>query len=90
MKRDDIWRAQRLDRELSELETKLKHYQFIDRFTISSGCMLELGNYDDPSQIGRGFRAVRDAIVQMLENQIADLKREMAALGVTEAARPHG
>ncbi len=82
MKRDDIDRAVRINRDLSDLESRLAHFQFVKKLNISSACCLEIQDYPEPSRIGRTFRAVRAAIVKQLEEEIAEAKHDLERIGV--------
>ena len=82
MKRDDIHRAKTLESVLVTLEGRLAHFQSVTKLNIASACNIELQNYDDPSDIGTAFRAVRAALVEMIERQIQGMQRELRRLGV--------
>lgn len=83
MNRENLYRAQQLSCELDALETKLAHFEHVKMLNItSSSCCLELGDYPEPSVIGRAFFGVRSAICEMLRTQIANVSGELSQLGV--------
>lgn len=81
-KRDDLQQINIIESELRTLENRLEHFKSIDKLHISSGCTLDLQNYDEPSAIGYAYRKVQAAIVEMLEKQVVVEKGKLEKLGV--------
>lgn len=51
-------------------------------FLTSYAESIILGNHDEPSDIGRAFRAVREQLLELIDEQISDEKRTLERLGV--------
>lgn len=85
MKRENIKKASELSREIEKLERQLDSItDYPKARVVLAGDEYDLEDFPAPSRIGDCFRAVKTAVVHMLEFQIAGLKAELAALGATD------
>jgi hypothetical protein len=85
LKRDDIKRAEKLSIELSNLEERHRYWEGFHAIEVSGKggvARLELGDYPDPSDLGRAFFAVQKAIVHYYFDQMTLKRAEMTKLGV--------
>jgi hypothetical protein len=97
MKRADLLRANRLLRVVESLQYQLdsarsmKIVHFVGVAPAvgdqqQRACEIDLEDYPEPSLIGATYRAMRAALIQMFEGQLADAKRDLVDLGVEEDA----
>jgi hypothetical protein len=59
MKLDDLDRAKKMGEELKELERKYGYFQNVHAIEVSGrdgSYRIELGDYPEPSELGRGVR----------------------------------
>lgn len=86
MKRDDIHNAARIDKEIDDLEAQVATWAGTKSITVShtNGFhKIALQDYEAPSEIGRAFRAVQAACLQLVTAQLADAKARLEKIGVT-------
>lgn len=90
MKRSDIQRAEKLSSELSNLEKALSYFQLANTLEISGvtgNYRVELGDYPEPSELGRTFAAVKAAMVDYYERAVQEKTNELTKIGIqVEAA----
>lgn len=85
MRRNDIEKVGRLNKELTELESKLRNWRDINLFEISSvsgNYRLELADYPAPSEIGRTYEVVKCAVIDYWARAVEAKRAELAACGV--------
>lgn len=85
MKRADIAKADRINDQLSNLESGLAYWERLTCIEVAGRDgihRLELADYPEPSEIGQAFASVRSAVVGYYKTRVRQTKAELSQLGV--------
>lgn len=85
MKMQDLDRARKAGERLKSLEAAMAYFSNAKLLEVSGrdgSYRIELGDYPEPSELGRAFFAVQNAMVCYYETAIEDQKAELTKLGV--------
>lgn len=82
MKPSDVERAYNLLPDLEEARRKLRIAQQLSKFHVLEGLCRELADYAEPSNVGKAFRMIKAALIELHEKELAGVVGALSALGV--------